>query len=419
MWIVCEGESLPIKKNGRLGRMGLLAEYMSNQGHDVVWWTSTFDHGEKTYLFDHTKKLQLNQREELILIHSPIAYKRNVSISRIIYHIILAKRFGKMNHMESTPDIILCSWATQQFASECIKYGKKRHVPVVIDIRDPWPDYFLRVFPKWARSIGRILIYPLHKDAEKTLREADAITGVIPSEVEWGLSLAGRKATPLDRHVFIGNTKIDRNTPNNDETLEWWSKRGILSQTWNLCLVGTLSDQGDYDTLIMAAKRVAKKYKNFRLIMAGDGDERNRLEKLAHGWPQIVFPGWIDMEKIRTLLRISKCGAFSYKNSNGFRDSVGNKVVQYFSSGLPVITTLEGISRKMITEYGAGLYYPEGNIDECERAIESLMGDEQKRKLMGERSHALFSEVFDQTIINRQFVELLEDVINTYRREVS
>ena len=414
VWIVCEGEGLPVKENERLWRMGILADYLSKHDHDVLWWTSSFDHGSKKYLVDKTTEFKKNEHEKLILLHSKIAYKKNVSISRIIYHNILASEFGKLNEKYDTPDIILCAWATQQFAKKCVQYGKRHHIPVIIDIRDPWPDYFLRVFPKGTKWLGKIVLYPMHYDAVQTLKKADVIIGVVPSVVQWGLNLAGRKANKQDRHIFLSNNKIDKNASMSEELLKWWEEQGITDKTWNLCLIGTLSNQGDYDTLISAGKKIADKYPDFRLILAGDGDEKERLQKLCDDSHQIVFPGWIDREKMNSLMRLSKCGAFSYKNSNGFKDSVSNKLIQYFSCGLPVISSLEGLSKDLIKEYNTGVLYKEGDIDGCYEAIDFMIKNESVRYQMGINSDTLFDEKFDSQKVCEQFLDLFNEVINNY-----
>ena len=315
IWVIKEGEDLPIRNNCVLGRTGSLANYLSKNGHNVIWWASTFCHGSKKYLCNKTRVTCVHENEKIIMLHSRIFYRKNVSLLRIIYHENLAKKFRELSVIEEKPDVILCSWPTQQFAKACVEYGEKHNVPVVIDIRDMWPDYFLRVFPKWAKRIGKWMLSPLRKDAQKTLAKADAIIGVIPSFVRWGVTLAEREVKENDRHIYIGRERIDEDYVITKGQIERWGSLGITSDKWILCLIGTLSKQGDYDTLISAAKKVAINNKNFRLVIAGDGDERQKLEELAEDCPSIVFPGWLNNEEVISLLSLSSCGAFSYKNS--------------------------------------------------------------------------------------------------------
>ena len=124
IWIIRASEALPIE-SGKLMRAGLLADYLAKQGHDVVWWTTTFIHGEKRYRFDEQKVIDVNEHEKLILLHSPYAYKKNISLARIRYYRRLAKEFQKNCEQYDVPDIIVSSYPTVEFAEVAERYGKK------------------------------------------------------------------------------------------------------------------------------------------------------------------------------------------------------------------------------------------------------------------------------------------------------
>jgi len=78
-----------------------------------------------------------------------LKYKKNVSIERIINHHILAYKFSKLAELEVQPDVVLCSYPTIELSLVATKYGKRKNVPVIIDVRDLWPDNFLDMVPMW------------------------------------------------------------------------------------------------------------------------------------------------------------------------------------------------------------------------------------------------------------------------------
>jgi len=59
IWLVTIGEPLPlgISKDDRLHRTGQFARYCASKGHEVVWWTSTFDHFRKQHHFEGDKTM--------------------------------------------------------------------------------------------------------------------------------------------------------------------------------------------------------------------------------------------------------------------------------------------------------------------------------------------------------------------------
>ena len=58
IWLVQRAESTPHDDNGnrRLLRIGILAEIMQSLGHEVVWWTSAFDHVGKRKRYNHKNR---------------------------------------------------------------------------------------------------------------------------------------------------------------------------------------------------------------------------------------------------------------------------------------------------------------------------------------------------------------------------
>lgn len=142
IWILKPNEAKPIQgEKTRLGRMGLLAEELSTRGHDVVWYTSTFSHLKKKQIYKKDTTIEVKPNYILEFIKTT-SYKKNISIRRIISYRYMAYQFRKKAKEAEKPDIIYVSFPTIELAREAILYGKKNQVPVVVDIRDLWPDIF-------------------------------------------------------------------------------------------------------------------------------------------------------------------------------------------------------------------------------------------------------------------------------------
>lgn len=110
-------------------------------------------------------------------------------------------------------------------------------------------------------------------------------------------------------------------------------------------------------------------------------------------------------------MNISMCGTYCLKNSNGFKDAFGNKIIQYLSEDLPVINSLTGFAARMLEDYKAGLTYREGDAEDCASKISFLLCHEEERKTMGMNAGRLFSEKVDGKIVNAQFMHFLQEVI--------
>ena len=96
IWILQTGEPLHIDQdNSRTMRGMNLANKLVEKGHNVILWSSTFNHRNKSHRFSQDKVIKINENLELILIHSP-GYQSNVSFKRIYDHFILGIKLNKV-----------------------------------------------------------------------------------------------------------------------------------------------------------------------------------------------------------------------------------------------------------------------------------------------------------------------------------
>lgn len=415
IWLLAEGEGQPLAGE-RLMRMGMLAKYLSEQGHDVVWWSSTFMHGEKRYFCNEHRECALNDHETVVLLHAKRAYKTNMSLDRVRYLGLLAKEFRRHCGEKERPDIIFCAWPTMEFAREAVRYGREHHVPVIVDIRDLWPDIFTRAFPKAARWAAPLALLPMKLSAARTLKGATHISSMSQAGLEWGCRYAGREPGPLDRYIPIGNDPVRLTEQEMKESLGWWSGLGVTEQTWNISFFGSLSlTTLDLDTVIRAVKKLSAKYPEIRLLIGGKGDAEERLRSVSDGSENVVFAGWLDQKQMNGAMVISKCGMYCMRNLDDFRDTFSNKAIQYLAAGLPVVTSLTGFANTYLRQEQMGYTYEEGNADSCAEMIEKLYLDEPERRAMGQRALEQFQRVYDCRVVNGQFEDYFYDVLDEWQ----
>ena len=172
VWLLKTGEPLPTNQNSeRLLRMGMIANELNSRGHKITWFTSSFDHFKKEQICERDTKLKVNDNY-IINISYAKGYKKNISISRIINHKVIAKKFRKQAEKMERPDLIYASFPTIDYASEAVKYGKKHNVPVIIDIRDLWPDIFKHNLPQYLRIFAMPYIKLMDNKTKKIMKNA-------------------------------------------------------------------------------------------------------------------------------------------------------------------------------------------------------------------------------------------------------
>src|ERR1039458_2809916 len=253
VWIVMVGESLPTDgKNVRLRRAAMLARYCAARGHDVTWWTSTFDHVRKQHRASADSSITTSDGVRLEMLYAP-AYNRNISVRRLYNHHVLGKAFARRIRSETPPDVILAAWPTIELSAASVEYGLRTGIPVIIDVRDLWPDIFVEVAGAWLRPVVKAVLRPLVNRAKYVFQNCTGILGISPGYLKWALAYAGRDMRALDAMFPLG---YEKPRPNQVELAK--ARNDLLnvgvSPSKTLCwFVGVFGATYDLSTVIKSA----------------------------------------------------------------------------------------------------------------------------------------------------------------------
>jgi hypothetical protein len=153
IWLIHHGEPIPESATSQRFRSQRLAKELAIRGHEVTYWCSTFMHHKKELYCRNTQTISIDGYH-LRLLHAG-AYSSNHSPERFLHHIRMARQFYKEAKIAKSPDIILCSLPIHYCAYFATRLGKIKNIPVVIDIRDYWPDNILLALPRSLDGLGK------------------------------------------------------------------------------------------------------------------------------------------------------------------------------------------------------------------------------------------------------------------------
>ena len=406
IWIVTVGEPLPSDgPDQRLHRSGLLAEVLVSRGHEVLWWSSTFDHARKRFRGGRESGFAVPGGARIRLLHGP-AYRRNVSVSRLVNHHAIGRRFREQAPSEARPDLILASWPTIELARESIAYGRASGVPVVLDVRDLWPDIFVELAPPRARDLARLAVSGMTRAAGQAFGDATAITGVTPAFVAWGLHHAGRPASEADRAFPLGYSDRIPDTRAIAKASTFWDGMSVgRDGEFVAAFVGTMGLQKlDMAPLVAAAR--AFRGENVQFVLCGDGDGLAAFRAMAAGLDNVVFPGHVGWAEIWTLLRRASVGLAPYGRSLNYTNNLPNKPIEYLSAGLPILSSLDGTLRALLSRHGCGLTYD--TADELISTLSTLRAEPRRREAMSVAALALFRAEFVAENVYGEMADHLE-----------
>ena len=420
VWLVTVGEPLPTDDgNERLQRTGMLANSLRLQGHDVTWWTSTFDHYHKTQRSEDDHTSVVDEHYCLRVVHSP-GYAKNVSIRRITDHNIHARRIRRRMFAEANcPDLVLCSLPTLDLCRVAVDYGGAFGVPVVLDIRDLWPDIFLDAVPDWLHWAARPALVPMFRAAGYACSRAAAITGMTSAFVDWGLAYAQRSRSDLDRDFPLAYSSRSYPLPAIVEARQFWSDLGLNRPVGlRVCFLGSLgwTMADEMFTVIEAAKQLKMQGDNIQFIICGSGENLELYRTMVQDCDNIVFPGWVDAPKIRVLMEMSSVGLLPYRSRSDFARGIPNKVGEYLSAGLPIVSSLRGVTEGLLERNDCGVIYQNGDASSLVQLLRTLASDKGYVQTMAHNAKLLFAERFDAARVYDEMGTYLKEVASTHAR---
>lgn len=403
IWLLQTGEPLPMDENVRRHRTGMLSEVLLARGHQVTWWTSAFEHQRKVMLFDCDGEHVLPDGLRLKVIKGP-GYRKNVSLARYRDHLEIASKFKlQAEQMNELPDVIVTSLPCHNLSYEAVRFAKAKNIPVLVDIRDLWPDIFLDKIPYFLKSLGRKALKGDFRKVKELMQKADGILAVSNSYLQWGLEKAGRNRGQWDRVFFLGYS----NGRSQDEA----SKKGAgwleqLAGKKVILFVGTFGLSYELDLVLDAARRLESK-DDILFVIAGTGEKEKEISEKARNIKNVILPGWIDRWQIRNLLNISYLGLVPCDSAFG---TIPNKPFEYWSAGLPVVSSLEGDMPDLIDKYRIGLSYAPGSLEGLLRCLEKLVEDKNFRDELSANAFAFFTEFGNAERIYSEFADHVENL---------
>ena len=412
IWLITVGEPLPTDPGmPRLLRTGIFANILTKRGHNVTWWTSTFDHSSKSQRLPVDAVVEINNIQ-IRMLHG-CGYGKNVSLRRFLDHEIVACKFRSAARTVPRPDIILCSYPTIELSRETMRYGLTHRIPVLLDIRDLWPDVIFDVLPSRLHWAGQTALSWLSAQARYALGRCTGIIGVSEKYLVWGLTYA-RRARQLHDGVYpLGYVIPESDVATAALTKEKLATVGVDASKLIMWYVGTLGRT--YDLVpVMRAARVfqERKQEGVQFVISGVGDAAQRLHEEASELTNVIFTGWIGATEIAWLRQHAAIGLQPY--AAGAPQGLANKLFEYISAGLPVVSSLRGENEALLREYGCGVTYAAGDTEDFLAKLQPLLVNPALRAEMGRRAQRVFEENYSAEKVYGGLASHLEHVVERY-----
>lgn len=420
IWTTVIGQRLD---NADDTRSMLLCAELLRRGHEVTMWTSAYDHIRKEWRSEWRAHPDGYRRDDGLEVRfmKGRGYRTNVSPQRFVDHWFAARDFATRAPSAERPDAIVASLPDHLTAEAAVAFGRAHGVPVIVDVRDKWPDVFVdRAGEGMRRRIAHAALMTEHRRARRVLRGAHAIVASMRSMMQWGLEKAERAPTWRERVFYL--TTFGKNfdvapasvdAPTDDAVARALdATRGRVVFTF----VGTFNRTQHPLLVLDAVDRLAASGaldpSRYAVIIAGEGLDADEVRRRAERHPNVHVVGWVNAEQMRRLLRGSDVGLLAM---NFPSPAFNNKAFAYLASGLPILNGATGDLAEIVNDESIGVNVPGGDAGALADAMARLATDDAWRTRLTRNARRLFDERFDRDANYRAYADHVEAVIADHR----
>ena len=269
-------------------------------------------------------------------------------------------------------------------------------------------------FALWLRFKGKKVIYDVHEDVPRQTLTKEYIPKYLRLFIAWiierieNMSVrhfdAIAAATPFieKRFKMLGCRTVNLNNyPILDELylpdINWSMKEKAV------CYVGVISQLRGAFEMVQATGD-----SNAKLILAGKfspASQRDQAVRLS-GWRCVEELGQITRSEVAQVLSRSMAGLVLYHPVPNHTDAQPNKLFEYMSAGIPVISSNFPLWKEIVEGHQCGICVDPLKPDEIAKAIQWILDNPEKAKKMGENGRRAVEEKYNHTVEEKKLLTL-------------
>ena len=152
--------------------------------------------------------------------------------------------------------------------------------------------------------------------------------------------------------------------------------------------------------------------KGVRLNLAGKFSEQDieKTTKSRSGWEKVDELGFLSRQEVADVLERSKIGLVTFLPSPNHIDSQPNKMFEYMSASIPIITSNFPLWREIVEGNECGLCVDPLNPKAIGEAIQYLIDNPAQAERMGENGRKAVEVKYNWPVEEKKLLDLYKDL---------
>jgi colanic acid/amylovoran biosynthesis glycosyltransferase len=189
---------------------------------------------------------------------------------------------------------------------------------------------------------------------------------------------------------------------------------------YHLLAVGRLVPKKGFPVLIEACRLLAEAGLDFRLTLAGEGPERNKIRRLIEQqglMDRVSLSGWVPHRSMVQLLAQADLLIMpSLIAPSGDRDGIPNVILESLLCEVPVVASAVAGIPEVVRDGDTGWLVAQGNPTVLAQAVLTALADPGEARRRAANGHALVRREFDSERNYTRLKELFETAISPETR---
>ncbi|WP_171114533.1 MULTISPECIES: glycosyltransferase family 4 protein [Streptomyces] len=148
--------------------------------------------------------------------------------------------------------------------------------------------------------------------------------------------------------------------------------------------VGALDPMKNHALLIEAFHELAKSRAGMRLVIAGQGPERDHLSRLAAAGPGVELLGPLPRQQVYDLVLRAEVFVLASRRLPGKGEGVPTAALEALALGTPVVVSSDASLDPVVSDREAYRVFPSGSKAGLVNVLRTVLGDEPGRHRMSE-----------------------------------
>jgi glycosyltransferase involved in cell wall biosynthesis len=394
------------------GRHYWLAENLINEGYSPTIFCASTIHNTKNSVNVGKGKYVLKEANQIPFVFIKTSEFHGNGLNRLknmftFYKNILSVT-RKNNQQFGEPDVILAS-SPQPFALIAgMKIAKRYGVPSICEIRDLWPKSIVAYGILGEKNLLTKILYRgerwIYKKADSLIFTMEGVKDYI-KEKKWD------DVINLEKIYHISN---GLNIKQFDESVEKYKFDDTdldCIECFKVIYTGSIRRANSVELLINAAQMLPKySGREIRLILYGDGTEKERLEKLCEEKKiyNVIFKGKIELKFIPYVLSKADLNILHNKNTEIMKyGGSQRKLFEYLASGKLVLSTIT-MGYDIIKKYDAGITLQEQSPETISKAISNIADTEKSVYNELRKNARKCSYDYDFAVLSKKLIKVIE-----------